>query len=263
MGIGGRRGRPVIGLPRGAVRPSPIFVGLVALTVTGAVMAWYDIGNQSLNIFLFVVAGWLVSLSLHEFAHAVFAYRAGDTSVVGRGYLTLNLLKYTHPILSVVLPVIFILLGGIGLPGGAVYVDRHSVRTRMGDSLISAAGPAVNVLFTIALTVPFWFGVDVFAHLAFWGGLAMLAFLQLTASLLNLLPVPGLDGGNMLRPWLSYEWGRRFDVIAPYGMLALFLLLFEPRVNRIFFEVVFWISDLIGLPPGLYEVGRQLLMFWD
>src|SRR5687767_3280006 len=141
MGIGGRRGRLVVGLPRGALRPSPIFLGLVALTIAGAVMAWYDYGNQSLNIFLFVVAGWLVSLSLHEFAHALFAYRAGDTSVVARGYLTLNLLKYTHPLLSVVLPVLFLLLGGIGLPGGAVYVDRHSVRTRMGDSLISAAGP--------------------------------------------------------------------------------------------------------------------------
>jgi Zn-dependent protease len=261
MGIGGR-GRLVVGLPRGAVRPSPIFLALVALTVTGGVMAWYGIGNQSLNIFIFVIAGWLVSLSLHEFAHAVFAYRAGDTSVLARGYLSLNPLKYTHPILSVVLPVIFILLGGIGLPGGAVYVDRHSVRTRMGDSLISAAGPAVNVLFTIALTVPFWFRVDIFAHLEFWGGLAFLAFLQLTASMLNLLPIPGLDGGNMLRPWLSYEWGRRFDQIAPFGMLALVLLLFEPRVNRVFFEVVFAISDLIGLPPGLYDVGRQLLMFW-
>ena len=156
--------------------------------------------------------------------------------MVARGYLTLNLLKYTHPILSVGCRCIFMLLGGIGLPGGAVYVDRHSVRARMGDSLISAAGPAVNVLFTIALTVPFWFGVESYTHQEFWAGMAFLAFLQLTASLLNLLPVPGLDGGNMLRPWLSYEWGRGFDVVAPFGMLALFLLLFEPRVNRIFFD---------------------------
>jgi Zn-dependent protease len=261
MGFGGRSGL-VRGLPRGAIRPSPIFLGLVALFVTGGVMAWNDFGNQSLNIFLFVVAGWLVSLSLHEFAHALFAYRAGDTSEIARGYLRLNLLKYTHPILSVVLPVIFLLLGGIGLPGGAVYVDRHSVRTRMGDSLISAAGPAVNVLFTIALTLPFWFGVTGESHTEFWGGLAFLAFLQLTASLLNLLPIPGLDGGNMLRPWLSYEWGRRFDVVAPFGMLALFLLIFEPRVNRIFFDVVYGISDGIGLPSWLVGVGSDLLVFW-
>jgi Zn-dependent protease len=225
-------------------------------------MAWYEYGNLSLNIFLFVVAGWLVSLSLHEFAHALLAYRAGDVGVVARGYLTLNLLKYTHPILSVVLPVVFLLMGGIGLPGGAVWVDRHNVRSRLADCLISAAGPAVNVIFTIALTLPFLFGVDISAHLAFWGGLALLAFLQLTASLLNLLPIPGLDGGNMLRPWLSYEWGRRFDVVAPFGMLILFLLIFEPRANRIFFDIVFAVSDLIGLPPGLYSVGRDLLMFW-
>jgi Zn-dependent protease len=261
MGIGGRRGL-ALGLPRGAIRPSPIFLGLVALFITGGVMSWYDYGNQRLNVFIIVVAGWLVSLSLHEFAHALFAYRAGDTSVVARGYLSLNLLKYTHPILSVVLPVIFILLGGIGLPGGAVYIDRHSVRTRLGDSLISAAGPAVNVLFTIALTLPFWFGVTGDTHDEFWAGIAFLAFLQLTASLLNLLPVPGLDGGNMLRPWLSYEWGRRFDVVAPFGMLALFLLIFEPRVNRIFFDVVYGLSDAVGLPPWLIEAGRQMLTFW-
>ena len=60
---------------------------------------------------LFVVAGWLVSLSLHEYAHALVAYRAGDRGVAERGYLTLNPLKYTHPVLSIVLPVVFLLLG--------------------------------------------------------------------------------------------------------------------------------------------------------
>jgi Zn-dependent protease len=262
MAIGRRPRRLAIGVPQGAFRPHPIFLGLVATTVAGGAMLWYDYGNASLNMFLFIVGGWLVSLSLHEYAHALLAYRAGDLGVVERGYLRLNLLKYTHPILSIVLPVLFLLLGGIGLPGGAVWVDRHAVRTRMADFLISAAGPAVNVLFTIGLTLPFLFNVDIASHLTFWAGLAFLAFLQLTASLLNLLPVPGIDGGNMLRPWLDHTWGRRFDMVAPYGMLLLLLVLFEPRANRLFFEVVFFVSDLIGLPPGLYGVGRDLLMFW-
>lgn len=247
---------------RSAFRPSAVFVGLVALWGTGGVMAWQDFGNPSVNIILFVVAGWLVSLSLHEFAHAIFAYRAGDRSVADRGYLTLNPLKYTHPILSIVLPVVFLLIGGIGLPGGAVWVDRHAIRSRAADSLVSAAGPGVNVVFAVLLTVPFLVGVDIFGHLTFWAGWAFLAFLQLTAALLNLTPIPGVDGGNLLRPWLSPLWGRRFDLFAPYGMLLLILLLFEPRVNVIFFDVVFWISDLIGLPPGLWAAGRQLFQFW-
>ena len=262
MGVDRRRGDRVRGLPRRAFRPSAVFLGILALFVTGGVMTWQSYGNVRFYVFLFVVAGWLVSLSLHEFAHAVLAYRAGDRGVAERGYLTLNPLKYTHPLLSIVIPVVVLLLGGIGLPGGAVWVDRHAVRNRLTDSMISAAGPAVNVLLTIVLTVPFLFGPDVAAHPAFWSALAFLAFLQLTASLLNLLPIPGVDGGNLIQPWLPDTWQRRFNTIAPFGMLILFALLFEPRVNPIFFTVVDAIADVIGLPSGLYHLGRRLLQFW-
>ncbi len=51
---------------------------------------------------------------------------------------------------------------------------------------------------------------------------AFLAFLQLTASVLNLMPIPGVDGGNVVYPWLSPQWRRGFDHLAPYGMLLLF-----------------------------------------
>ena len=73
-------------------------------------------------MFIFVIAGWMVSLCLHEFGHAFTAWRFGDHDVAVRGYLTLNPLKYSNPMLSIVLPLLFIALGGIGLPGGAVWV---------------------------------------------------------------------------------------------------------------------------------------------
>jgi Zn-dependent protease len=252
----------VIGVGKEAFRPSGVFLALVALCLTGAVMAWNDFGNPSVNVFLFVVSGWLVSLCLHEYAHALFAFRAGDVAVAARGYLTLNPFKYTHPLLSVVLPVLFLLMGGIGLPGGAVWVDRHAIRGRLADSVISAAGPAVNVLFAVGLCLPFAIADNIGAHLTFWSGLAFLAFLQITASLLNLAPVPGVDGGNLLKPWLSPKWQRGFDVVAPYGMLLLIAVLFEPRANALFFGVVFAISDLLGLPGSLYAAGLNLLQFW-
>ena len=154
------------------------------------------------------MSGWLVSLCLHEYAHARGRpTAAGDRDVADRGYLTLNPLKYTHPLLSIVLPVVVVLLGGIGLPGGAVWVDRTPSAAGCGTRLISLAGPATNVLFTLVLVVPFvGCGVGTSTSggpVEFWAGLALLAFLQLTASVLNLLPVPGLDGGNMIQPWLQ------------------------------------------------------------
>ena len=64
--------------------------------------------------FLVVIVGWIFSLCLHEFSHALVAYYGGDTSVRDKGYLTFNPLKYTHPVYSILLPMIFLLLGGIG-----------------------------------------------------------------------------------------------------------------------------------------------------
>ena len=70
--------------------------------------------------FAIVLVGWVFSLCLHEFSHALVAYYGGDTTVREKGYLTFNPLKYTHPVYSIVLPLLFLVMGGIGLPGGAV-----------------------------------------------------------------------------------------------------------------------------------------------
>jgi Zn-dependent protease len=250
------------GSTREAFRPAPIFILLVALTVAGGVMAWVGFGNPTINVLLLVIGGWLVSLSLHEYAHALVAYLNGDRSTAERGYLQLNLLKYTHPMLSIVFPVVFLLLGGIGLPGGAVWIDRHAIRSKLADSLISLAGPLVNLVFTVALVLPFAFGADSFTHHDFWAGLAFLAFLQLTASVLNLVPIPGVDGGNIIRPWLNAQWSKFFDTMAPWGMLVLFALLFQPEVRAIFFAVIDTICDLIGLPRYLADDGQRMFQFW-
>jgi Zn-dependent protease len=257
----GHRGRLVIGVPREAFRPSPIFLAILALFGAGGWMTWSRFGAVKLDVFLFVIAGWVLSLCLHEYSHAITAYRAGDVGVAHRGYLTLNPIKYTHPILSIVLPLVFVILGGIGLPGGAVWVDHTYIRGRWKDSLISLAGPGLNLVFTLALAVPFALGAGG-THAEFWSALAFLGFLQLTAFVLNLVPVPGLDGGNAVRPWLSYEWRRGFDAVAPYGMLLFLALLWNGRINAIFFGFVFWLANLFGLPQEMYAVGYHLFQFW-
>jgi Zn-dependent protease len=224
-------------------------------------MLWTGYGNPRLTAFGFVVSGWLVSLCLHEYAHAIVAYRFGDAAVAERGYLTLNPVKYTHPLLSIVLPVAVLVFGGIGLPGGAVWVDRHAFSGRARHMLVSAAGPATNVLFTAAVATPFVLGLDT-GRREFWAAVALLGFLQLTASLLNLLPVPGLDGGNMLQPWLSAQWQRGYDLVAPFGFILLFGLLWNERIGGWFFDAVFAVGDLVGLPAWRYAEGFDLIRFW-
>lgn len=123
-----------------AVRPSPVFLLIVLVTVGGGALAWdadIDSVRAKVGVFLLVVFGWIISLCLHEFSHAYVAWRAGDHEVEVRGYLTLNPLKYSHPVLSIGLPLVFIALGGIGLPGGAVYVDTTRFKTSV-QRLVSA-----------------------------------------------------------------------------------------------------------------------------
>jgi Zn-dependent protease len=247
---------------RAVFRPSGLFLCLVALFAVSGWMAWSGFGAARVNVLLFVISGWVVSLCLHEYGHALTAYRSGDLAVADRGYLTLNPLRYTNPLLSIIFPIVFLLLGGIGLPGGAVWVDHTHIRGRLRTSLISLAGPLVNIAFLLLTVAPFALGVDTSAHEQFWAGLAFLAFLQLTASLLNLAPIPGVDGGNALRPWLSAEYRRGFDAVAPWGMILLFALLMSPIVSGVFFSLVYGIGDIIGLPGWLADEGRRLFQFW-
>ncbi|MGV0784260.1 site-2 protease family protein [Mycolicibacterium sp. XJ775] len=248
-----------------SVRPSPVFLAVVAITVAGGVVAWLAADTVKplsyVGVFILVIAGWLVSLCLHEFGHAFTAWRFGDHDVAVRGYLTLNPLKYSHPLLSLGFPVLVIALGGIGLPGGAVYV-RTSWMTARQKTLVSLAGPAANlVLAVLLLTVTAVFFDP--AHLVFWSGLAFLGFLQVTALVLNVLPVPGLDGYGALEPHLSADTQRALAPAKQWGLFILLILLFTPALNRWFFSVVFWFVDLSGVPGQLVSIGSQLTRFWS
>jgi Zn-dependent protease len=238
---------------------------IVALTALGGVLAWLAGANIAppayVAVFVFVIAGWLVSLCLHEFGHAVTAWRFGDRDVAVRGYLTLDPRRYSSPLLSLGLPMLFIALGGIGLPGAAVYL-RTSFMSAARRAVVSLAGPLVNVLLAVLLLVLARWCYDP-THAVLWAGVAFLGFLQVTAVLLNLLPIPGLDGYGALEPYLSPETQRALEPAKQYGFLLLLLLLFAPVLNQWLFSMVFWFFDLSGSPRWLAVAGGRLTRFWS
>ncbi|MGW1047888.1 site-2 protease family protein [Streptomyces sp. NPDC002586] len=245
-------------------RVSPVFLGILAVTAVTGWATWTGYAAQpGVAIFLFVTAAWIVSLCLHEYAHARTALHGGDITVGAKGYLTLNPLKYTHALLSIVLPVLFLIMGGIGLPGGAVFIERGRIRGRWKHSLISAAGPLTNVLFAAVCTAPFWLHALDGVPADFQYALAFLALLQVTASILNFLPVPGLDGYGVIEPWLSYKVKRQVEPFAQFGLLFVFALLWVPSINSVFFDVIDTI--LRGLSVGDFPryCGQELYRFWQ
>ncbi|HEY0169225.1 MAG TPA: site-2 protease family protein [Jatrophihabitans sp.] len=255
--------------PRAGIRPSPIFLAVLALAAAGGYLAWQATDpagptrTERLGIFVFVVAGWVVTVCLHEFAHAYLAWRFGDHEVQERGYLTLNPLKYSHPVLSILLPVVFIALGGIGLPGGAVYLHPHRFRSRAQRALVSLSGPAINVAFAVGLLVLLQQGDLFHGHGVFWFAVAALALLQVMASVLNLLPIPGLDGYAAIEPYLDPKFQHAAEQFKPFGMLALFALIMIPSMNRVFFDAIYWLFELSGMPSWGAQFGMRLLRFWE
>lgn len=212
------------------------------------------------GIVLLVLGGWAVSLCLHEFGHAFVAYRGGDYTVRGKGYLTLDIRRYTDPVLSFVLPLVFLLLGGIPLPGGAVWINHGLIRSRGTRSFVSLAGPATNLVLGVLITL-------VVAFVPMSGGLAVglscLAYFQVIAFVLNILPIPGLDGFGILEPHLSDSARRMAAQVRPWAPLVLFVLIIGvPGVARVFFEASDALFEFVGGNYTAAGTGRALLQFW-
>ena len=212
--------------------------------------------------FAIVLFGWIFSLCLHEFSHALVAYLGGDYTVREKGYLTFNPLKYTHPLFSLVLPLLFLVMGGIGLPGGAVYIERGLIRNRFVLSLMSLAGPLSNFLVAIVLGAILRFSSSI--PEAYLPGLSFLLVLQVSAVLFNSIPLPPFDGYNVLEPFLPEiirAQMERFRDMAIWVILLLFW--FVPAVSNSFWETVLTISTVLGVDWGMVIIGLERFRFWE
>ena len=216
---------------------------------TGAAL-WHGWLEGHLPVLVFVVAGWIVSLCLHEFGHALTAYLGGDKAIAQTGYLTLDPLRYTDPVLSLILPVVYIFLGGFGLPGGAVYIRTRSLRSRGWVAASAAAGPFANLIFLVllaALLAVAPAGDDITDLQA---GLAVLAFFQATAVVLNLLPFPGLDGFGILRPFLPPHVAAVTAQVGTAAFIILVLLLWFTSLGRYVFVLGLDLTSAFGIATG-------------
>jgi Zn-dependent protease len=177
---------------------------------------------------------------------------------LGRGYLTLDIRKYTDMLMSVVLPVVFLLLGGIPLPGGAVWINHGNIPSRHRQALVSAAGPAMNILFGIACLLAVKSGVFDDALALRWT-LTYLGWLEFLTAAINLLPVPGLDGFGIIRPYLPHHIQVAAMQMSTYAILILFMVLWY---NQGALGFLFNLSDsgvtAFGIDPIQVAIGHEI-----
>jgi Zn-dependent protease len=197
----------------------------------------------------------IASLSVHEAAHAWAADRLGDPTARQLGRLSLNPAVHIDPIGTVLFPLIA-MMTNVPLIGWAkpVPVDtRHLRHPKRDFAIIAAAGPISNL--TMAAI-----GAVIFAWLpdAAPGDLAaraltrpldtlLLEFIQLNVLLavFNMIPVPPLDGGNVLIGVLPHAGGRVVEQLRPYGFLVLYALMLTGFLSRVMMPVAFAIWRVV------------------
>ena len=177
--------------------------------------------NQSPSVFVGILVALVVGITFHEFSHALVADRLGDHRPRALGRVSLNPLHHLDPVGA-----IFFLLAGFGW-GKPVPVNSYALRPgRIGLTVVALGGPIAN--FTVAIAVAVVFRLLLGAGLlqaSFPSDvLQLVVYFNVALGLFNLIPIPPLDGYNVVLPLLPPRQQFAVQRYAQYGYIALLLL---------------------------------------
>lgn len=210
----------------------------------------------------------IFAITLHEAAHGYVAKYFGDLTAYLEGRVSLNPLRHIDPFGTVALPLILLavskLFGGAGILFGwakPVPVNFANLRHPKRDMLwVAAAGPFSNFVMALFWALMVKIGLSLpgsyFAlPLALMGAAGV--FINIIIMVLNLVPLPPLDGGRILVSLLPHRLAYRVARIEPYGFFILILLLFTGVLG-----VILWpaINVLMAVVGGLFDLPVAILL---
>jgi len=196
--------------------------------------------------FLFVLPIFLVSLTIHEYAHAWVAYRYGDDTAKSMGRLTLNPLAHISLLGTIIMPLLVRFGWAKPIP------VNFSILTKKQIFCVAAAGPLANILLAFILTGAFH--ILSLEAIPLLGNFVLLAILfNIVLAVFNLIPIPPLDGSRLVYALLKsskainayYRFGR-------YGIFILIAFLLLGGLQKVVLPLFEVFCTLLGLPlPGL------------
>jgi len=198
----------------------------------------------------------LFAITLHEVAHGWAARALGDRTAEMLGRLSLNPIRHIDPIGTVAVPLLMYLLPGAFMFGWAKPVPigiRNLQNPRRDMALVAAAGPLANLFMAIAWSLLAKVMLSMNLEEGIQQGISLMAaagiFINVVLMVLNLLPLPPLDGGRVLAGLLPEAQARILDRIEPYGFFILIALMY--------FHIL---GELIGLPVN-FSINTLINLF--
>ena len=214
------------------------------------------------------IAIWVVpvilGITVHEVAHGWIARKLGDNTAFMLGRLTLNPIKHIDPMGTILIPGMLLLLQagfifGYAKPVPINWKNLHHPKRDM--ALVAAAGPVANLLMAIAWALLLRLGVvlgDSGLALVYMGvaGISINGILMI----LNLLPLPPLDGGRVMTGLLPGPMAYKFSRIEPYGFFILIGLLVTGVLGAVLWPLISVFISMMVPVSGLSAIDFQRLL---
>lgn len=195
----------------------------------------------------------LFSLTVHESAHAWSAARLGDRTAERLGRISINPIRHIDPVGTILLPLILSWAGGpvFGWAKPVPVDPRNLKRPRQDFLYIAAAGPASNIMLavmasavmSVAPVSPFDVGG---VAVPLWRVASVMFEINLLLAVFNMVPIPPLDGGNVLAGLLPEGLARGFDqLVRPWGFVILLVLMYTGGLYAIIMPPYLFLSELL------------------
>ena len=194
----------------------------------------------------------LFAITVHETAHGWTASQLGDHSAKIMGRLTLNPIKHIDPVGTILVPAFLYFTAGF-IFGWAkpVPVNFNALRSPKRDMLwVALAGPASNFIMAVMWLVALMLSINIGSQ--FLADMAQIGIqINLLLAVLNLLPLPPLDGGRIISSLLPNKLAYQYDQLEPYGLFILLGLLFLGVFQTIILPITKLIQQLMYSGVGL------------
>lgn len=177
---------------------------------------------------IFSIIILIISVMFHELAHGVTADKLGDPTPGLAGRLTLNPIKHVDWVGSVILPLLCVLSGTgfiIGWAKPVPFNPKYFTNKRWGPALVAVAGPMMNIVVAVLAAIAFRILAPIATMASFASLLELVAIINISLAVFNLIPIPPLDGHHILGALIpAYKrWADR--VLQSYGFILLVIVI--------------------------------------